>query len=518
MRHSGVSRGRWGSAIRGADAQQGGVFSYVSLEARLYRNGKGPPGVISAPPGRRRRADIHEISRGAASGPGGAGLAAHASFHRRFHWRKPMKNLTESRHAGSRARRQVGVAIVVALVVAGSAQAYVIADFNAVAARTATPPPGVAYPAVTWEEKRTLSVVDLATVHLAMYDAVVAIDGGYEPYAVVPDSPAAGASSAAAAGAAACTVLAGLFPNRSPEYQSDCAAYRPGAGADEPAERGIALGIEVGQRMLVERAGDGRDFCGNYVAQPGPGRFVPAAAGNPIWHFAPFMRTLAIGGPAQFRAEGPPDLGSAGYAEAYEEVRQLGRAGGAMLSARQQDIARFHTENPNLFWPRASRAFMNQPSVLENARLVAALQVSIGDAALGCFDSKYHFDFWRPRTAIPAAGGDGNPATVAEPGWAPFAATPNHPEYPSGHSCIAGALAEVIKWYHGTPQVAFSWDSTATGTTHDYRSVHEMIREIKDARVYGGMQFRFSNDDGITLGRRTAHWITKRFFRPDEAP
>jgi hypothetical protein len=270
--------------------------------------------------------------------------------------------------------------------------------------------------------------------------------------------------------------------------------------------------------MLAERAGDGRDFGGNYSPQPGAGHFAPAAPGNPIWHFAPYMRTFATSSPAQFRAEGPPDLGSASYAEAYDEVRQLGRAGGAALSPEQQDAARFHTENPNLFWPRASRAFMNQPSLLENARLAAALQVSIGDAALGCFDSKYHFDFWRPRTAIPAAGSDGNPSTLAEPGWAPFAGTPNHPEYPSGHSCIAGALAEVIKWYYGSPRVAFSWNSTATGTLHDYGSVQEMIREIKDARVHGGMHFRFSNDDGATLGRRTAHWITKRFFQPVKAP
>lgn len=98
-----------------------------------------------------------------------------------------------------------------------------------------------------------------------MYDAVVAIEGGYEPYAVVPLSPPAGASSTAAAGAAACAVLQGMFPNRSPQYQADCAPYQPGAGADEASARGIALGIEVGQQTLLERAGDGRDTIENYV-------------------------------------------------------------------------------------------------------------------------------------------------------------------------------------------------------------------------------------------------------------
>lgn len=425
-----------------------------------------------------------------------------------------MKTSSNSPVASFRARPALTAAMVAVLATAGAARADVIVDFNAVAARTATPPPGVTYAAVTDEERRTLSFVDLATVHLAMYDAVVAIEGGYEPYAAVPARVPAGASSPAAAAAAACTVLQGLFPSRSPQYEADCAPYQSGAGSDAATAAGIALGIEVGQKMLAERADDGRDYDGNYVPQGGAGHFVPAAPGNPIWHFAPHMRTFTLVSPAQFRAEGPPALGSRDYAEDFEEVRQLGRAGGAALDAAQQDLARFHTENPNLFWPRATRTFLGHWSLLENARLAAMLQTAIADAALGCFESKYHFDFWRPRTAIPAAANDGNDATTAEPGWAPFVPTPNHPEYPSGHSCLAGAVGEVVKSYFGTPLVSFSWDSTATGTTHDFARVQQMYKEIKDARVFGGMHFRSANDDGITLGRRTANWVMKHHFRP----
>jgi hypothetical protein len=187
------------------------------------------------------------------------------------------------------------------------------------------------------------------------------------------------------------------------------------------------------------------------------------------------------------------------------------------LDLEQQEVARFHTENPNLFWPRASRVFMNQSSLLANARLAALMQVSIGDAILGCFDSKYFFDAWRPRTAIPAAATDGNPATIADAGWTPFAASPNHPEYPSGHSCIAGAVGEVLKSHYRTPQVPFTWTSTVTGTARSYDSVYEMIREIKAARVHGGMHFRFANDDGATLGRRTAQWVLRNYLRPISA-
>ena len=259
----------------------------------------------------------------------------------------------------------------------------------------------VTYTAVTPEERRTLSFVDLATVHLAMYDAVVAIEGGYEPYAIVPQSSAHGASSSAAAGAAACTVLQGLFPNRAEQYQSDCAPYQPGASTDAATAQGITLGVEVGQKMLLERANDGRDTTQNYTPTGEIGDFIPAAPGNPIWHFAPYMRAFTLFTPAQFRADGPPSLTSATYVEDFDEVKAMGRAGGGELTPKQLDSARFHTENPNLFWPRATRVFLASPSVVENARLAALLQVSIGDAVLGCFDSKYHFNAWRPRTAIP---------------------------------------------------------------------------------------------------------------------
>ena len=419
-------------------------------------------------------------------------------------------------HIRTAGRRRLAWTVGLVLAGTGSAQADVITQFNAVGARTASPTgvPAPGYPAVTDEEKRTVSWVDLATMHLAMYDAVVAIEGKYEPYAVTPTSPAAGASSSAAAGAAACTVLAGLFPNRSPQYAADCAPYQAGAGGSDAKNKGIALGIEVGIGLLAERADDGRDTTQNYVPGGGVGDFAPSVAGNPILFFAPYMRPFAVGSLQQFRADGPPDLTSDTYAHDFAEVKKLGGAGGAQLSADQQDAARFHTDNPNLFWPRGTRDFMNKPSLLENARLAAMLQTSMADAILGCFDSKYYFDAWRPRTAIPAAATDGNPATTADPAWTPFLATPNHPEYPSGHTCLAGAVAEVIKSYNKTPNVAFTWTSPVTGTARSYDSVYEMVREIKDARVWGGMHFRFANEDGATLGRRTAQWVVRNYFQP----
>ena len=423
-----------------------------------------------------------------------------------------MESTTE--HLGSRFSLVGPALLALALVSAGPASADIVADMNAVGARTITPPAGAVYPAVTPEEQRPVSFIDLATMHLAMYDAVVAIAGGFEPYAVTPVSPAAGASHAAAAGAAGCTVLAGLFPNRSAQYAADCAPFQAGAGADEAANKGITLGIEVGLGMLAERADDGRDTTENYTPTGEVGHFAPAVAGNPALHFAPYMRPFTLTSVQQFRADGPPDLTSATYAEDLEEVMRLGRAGGAELDAEQQDIARFHTENPNVFWPRNLRPLLARPTVLENARLAAMLYTAFGDQTIACFESKYYFDAWRPRTAIPMADVDGNPATTADPAWAPFVGTPNHPEYPAAHACAGGVVAEVLKSYFKTPKVALSWTSTVTGTTHEFDSVHDMVRELKVARIYGGMHFRFSSDHGATLGKRVGQWVTRNYFKP----
>ena len=410
-------------------------------------------------------------------------------------------------------RKTLGGLLACGAFVAAPAPADVIADFNVVGARTINAP-AAAYPAVTPEEKRAVLGHDLATMHAAMYDAVVAIAGGYEPFAVVPVSPSVGASQEAAAAAAACTVLAGLFPNRAPEYAADCAPYAAGSGTGAVA-MGITLGIEVGEKMLAERADDGRSTIVAYTPSPGLGRFEPFPAGSsPVNFFGPAMRPFTLTSAMQFRADGPPDLTSASYAYAFNEVKVLGAAGGAALSAEQQDVARFWTENPNVFNVRNLQVFLNQPTVLENARLAAMLWVGFADAILGCFDSKYHFAAWRPRAAIPAADGDGNPATTADPGWLPFVNTPNHPEYPAAHGCFAGVTSEILRAYFKTPRVSFTWTSTVTGTSHDFPSVFAMLKENKVARIYGGMHFRFSSDDGVTLGRRTGRWVAKNYFQP----
>jgi hypothetical protein len=394
-----------------------------------------------------------------------------------------------------------------------TAGADVIALFDEVADLTVTPV-GVTYPAVTPEEIRTVYANDMAAVHIAMYDAVVAIRGGYEPFATTPASPTGGASADAAAAAAACGVLRGLFPNRAPQYEPACQSYVNALPNGAAKTRGLAIGNEIAQGTLASRAADGRSTVVTYTPGSDPGDFRGT---NPALPFAPFMRPIALESASQFRAEGPPDLTSHDYARNLNEVKSLGSAASVTRTAAQTDLARFHTEPPPKFWTRNMRRFASDGrSVLQHTRLMAMLWVAQADATVACFDSKYHFDFWRPQSAIPLAGTDGNPATTEDAAWAPVVPTPNHPEYPAAHACNAAAVATILERNFGTANVAFTIDSLVAGLSTPsfrYRKTGDFVKDVKNARVYGGMHYRNSVNDGATLGVRVGNYIARHYFR-----
>jgi hypothetical protein len=243
------------------------------------------------------------------------------------------------------------------------------------------------------------------------------------------------------------------------------------------------------------------------------GAFRPATLppiGYPVARTTPF----ALHGASQFRPPGPPGLASATYAADFAEVKTLGSAGGAALTADQQEAARFHSEPPPQFLPRNVRRLVDdRHAVLDNARLMAMVWVALADATIACFEAKYHYDFWRPRTAIPLADLDGNPATTGAPSWQPFVDSPNHPEYPAGHGCTAGALGAVLRHVRGE-RVGLTLDSTVTRTTRRYESVHDLVEEMTVARIHGGMHFRTSAEHGAVLGAKVGQWIVERHFRP----
>jgi hypothetical protein len=411
--------------------------------------------------------------------------------------------------------------------VSAPARADLVTDWNAVAASTIAPPgnPAGATPA----ERVPVYAVDLATFQVALYDTIVAFEGGYDPFASVPNAPLSGASFEAAVNEAAYRILVALYPSRSSFYLSAYTAKMAGiAGQGSTAiGRGQAVGADVANQILAWRANDGRETSVDITewTNPGPtvaGRFQTPNALALVGRTTPSIRPFTLRDASQFRPQGPPALDSEEYAEDYAEVQSKGvEDARSSRSADEDALAKFHTEAPPLFWPRNLRRLASMPHIVDNARLLAAVWVAHADATIGCFEAKYHFRFWRPRTAIPNGAIDGNADTLADTSWLPNEPTPNHPEYPAAHSCSAGASMEVVRQLYGTKHIDFTMDSTAGGgvlSPMNYHSTDDFVKDIKDARVFGGMHFRTSTDDGTSLGRRVAKWVLKYRFRPLDEP
>jgi len=385
----------------------------------------------------------------------------------------------------------------------------VIAYWSQIAADTVNVP---AAATGTPEERRPVYNLDLATVHVAMFDAVNAIDGSYQRFAAQPTTATAGASLEAAAAAAAYHTLKGLFPNRTTQYQAAYDSYVAALPDGDAKARGLQIGQEVAAQIVALRADDGRFTPVTYTPTSLPGRFRGT---NPVNTFLPFVRPFTLHSASQFRADGPPPLTSAEYAADFNETKALGAANSTIRTAEQTEIARFATEPPPRFWPRNLRIFATADrGIAENARTLAALWTAQADALITCFESKYHFDFWRPYSAIQLADTDGNAATEADPSWTPVVPTPNHPEYPAAHSCGTGAAAEVLQQVFGTKKLAFDWTSTVTGTTHHFDSTDDVVKEVQLARIAGGMHFRTSTVHGAVLGMKVSKWVLRNHFQP----
>lgn len=367
--------------------------------------------------------------------------------------------------------------------------------------------------ATTPEEQRSVFNVDMATISLAMYDASAAIDGRYKLFGPAPLSPTADASVDAAAGAAAVGVLQALFPNRSDQYNIAYKVFLATLPANSATDKGLALGAEVARNIVALRANDGRSVVlAPYAPGTDPGKFRGA---SPIDRFRPSIRPFVLSSNDQFRPPPPPALDSAAYAADFNEVKANGGAVSTGRSAEQLEMARFHTEPPPFFVTRNFGWFARTTASTANAaRLLAQLYVTSADAIDACFEAKYFYERWRPQSAINLADTDGNAMTDADTAWTPALPTPPHPEYPAAHGCTAGSFTEVLRQYFGTKSVSFTWDSKASGTTRSYATTDAFIDEVKAARIYGGMHFRYSLVAGTELGTQTAAYVLQNKFGP----
>ena len=231
--------------------------------------------------------------------------------------------------------------------------------------------------------------------------------------------------------------------------------------------------------------------------------------------------------PSQFRADGPPALTSQQWADDFNEVKALGALVGSTRTPEQTTISLFYANanaalaiNPALQISLDIRGLSSQEALTlgQNARFFALTYTAIADATIGCWDSKYYFNFWRPVTAIQEADIDGNDQTVQDLDWLPFSITAGHPEYPSAHGCFTSAEAEVLAAFLGTNRINIDVTSTVPNLLHPMRHfdrVVDLVQEIINARVWAGLHYRQSVVQGVNVGRKVAHWTLQRYFLPD---
>lgn len=228
------------------------------------------------------------------------------------------------------------------------------------------------------------------------------------------------------------------------------------------------------------------------------------------------MRPFMIANPSQFRPAGPPNLSSRRWARDFDETKTLGDLNSQTRTAEQTEIGRFYCEHAGTQLSRNFRDFAarQKMSVEDNARLFAMLYLSVADSVIAAWDAKYYFGYWRPVTAIRAADSDGNEFTAQDSNWLPLMPTPDHPEYPAAHGSVTAAYAEALRHFFKTKRINITLSSTVTGTSRTFQNTDDLIKEIIDARVYGGMHYRTSVVDGAAIGSKVTKWMSKHYFQP----
>ncbi len=351
----------------------------------------------------------------------------------------------------------------------------------------------------------------LAMVHLAMHDAVNAAQPRFRAYAYEPhvDETRVSADAAVAAAVAAHDVLAALYPKQKDLVRVALDATLLDAGIGAAVEAGKKHGAAAAAAMLARRANDGSNADEAYQpgTRPGDYQYTPGFdfLAAPHWRaVTPFtMRT-----PDQFRVAAPPALASTQYALALNEVKATGsNAADARRSADQTQYAAYWYEFSDAGWNRITRSVARtMPQDLwQRARTFALLNAVMADAYIAGWDSKMHYNLWRPVTAIQQAARDGNDATTADAGWAPLLPTPPIQDYPSTHSALGAAAAVVLAQSFGSDRVAFTMASPSAlpeAPARSFTSFSAAAKENADSRVRAGLHFRFATTAGLQLGER----------------
>ena len=393
---------------------------------------------------------------------------------------------------------------LVLLSVAPIVKADKVTDWNAIGAKAA----------LTGGNAGAAGSVDMAYMHIAIYDAVNAIEGGYTVFAVSPSNIPPGASAEAATVAAAYRTLRYLYPAQRAYLDAQYAASLATIPDGQAKLDGIAVGDEVAALFLTSRVGDGRGANVPYTPGSGPGAWIPTSPAPPAAVWLSQMRPFAIESPSQFRPEPPPRLGSDEWANDYNEVKRMGALNSSERTPEETTLGRFFLPPgvPQIAGGLRQLAIEKGLSLKDSARLFAQIYVAQADASIAGWDSKYHYGFWRPITAIRAGDTDGNPNTDADPTWTPLATTPNHPEYLSAHLFVDGAYSETLRLFFGTKKLNVTLSSTTTGTSMTFTNTDDITNAVTDARIFAGFHYRTSCVRGAVLGKKVAKYVAKNYF------
>jgi hypothetical protein len=364
----------------------------------------------------------------------------------------------------------------------------------------------------------TVAYLHFAMVQGAVYDAVNAIEGGYEPYLGVPPMADPGDSSAAAAAQAAHDVLVGIFPTQQSTLDAKLATTLSGIPDGAAETGGIEVGAAAAAAMLLARTNDGRFTPFTVVEgfEAGQWRRTPPAFAVEPAPWVGNVKPFIVPDVTALRSDGPNPLPSEAYTADFNEVKAYGSLTSAVRSDDQKDAALFWQGNGAGLFNQIFRQLVDTQDldIAEAARMFAMTDLAGADGAIGCWNDKYYYRHWRPITAIRLADTDGNPATEADPNWVPLFATPPFPEHPAGHTCISGAVVRTLQDFFGTDKVSFGTFSTFSGTTREFDRFSQAIKEIIDARVWGGIHFRTADVQGAVMGKKISNYLESHYFGP----
>jgi PAP2 superfamily len=363
----------------------------------------------------------------------------------------------------------------------------------------------------------------LAIMHAAQHDAVNGAEPRYETYASTLRDPDADAEAAAAA--AAHQVLVAFFPASRAALDERLAESLSAVSDGDAEGAGVALGRAVGDVVLEARADDGFGTPDPFNPVPGPGIWEPTPPA-----FAPMLEPqfqnvapFTLGHRTQFLPDPPPSLTSRRYARDYNEVKLVGQDISPARTADETHVAHFWAEPSPSGWSRVGNLVSAhyRYGLHHTARLQALLNMAMADGFVAGWYQKRHFGFWRPVTAIRKGDTDANPRTAPDPSWLSVRPTPALPDYPSTHSLLGGAAAEILRRFTGTRRFPFcmvSATSAPPGTQRCWASLTHAELENAESRVLAGFHFRFAIQTGIEVGRKVGQFAMRHALRPLRVP